>query len=79
MDLSRQVAHWRGLVERYGGSTTEIVDIEFRQEEEDTTKIVNRSLEEQLKRNEALNEGKFGIFTSFIFHIVDISSFITQN
>lgn len=58
MDLSRQVAHWRGLVERYGGSTTEIVDIENRQEEEDTTRIVNRNLEELLKQNEALQEGK---------------------
>ena len=32
--LAKQVSHWRGLVERYGGSTTEIVSLEERQRRE---------------------------------------------
>lgn len=56
-ELSKQVAHWRGLVERYGGSTTEIVDIELREDESETRKIVGRSLADQLHQNERLQEG----------------------
>lgn len=60
VESSVQVTHWRGLVERYGGSTTEIIGIEereSRQDEDDTGVIVGRSLEEQLKKNEALQSG----------------------
>ncbi|GAA6032507.1 hypothetical protein JCM8097_004791 [Rhodosporidiobolus ruineniae] len=56
--LTEQVAHWRGLVERYGGSTTEIIDLEERErrEKEKTAgeEAVSRSLEEQLRLNEEL-------------------------
>lgn len=61
--LSKEVGHWRGLVERYGGSTTEIVDLEEREGrkkgEDDTRVIVKSSLQEQLRLNEELQEGKW--------------------
>jgi hypothetical protein len=51
-------------VERYGGSTTEIIGLEEmenrknREDEEDNTGvIVSRSLEEQLRKTEALQSG----------------------
>ncbi|GAA6009294.1 hypothetical protein JCM10207_004339 [Rhodosporidiobolus poonsookiae] len=56
--LTEQVAHFRGLVERYGGSTTEILDLEERErrerEGEEGASAVSRSLEEQLRLNEEL-------------------------
>lgn len=60
-DLAKQVGHWRGLVERYGGSTTEIVDLEERERrgrEEETGSVVKNSLAEQLKLNEEMQEGE---------------------
>ncbi|KAI5475139.1 hypothetical protein MNV49_001883 [Pseudohyphozyma bogoriensis] len=56
VDLAVQVSHWRGLVERYGGSTTEILAKENEAGEDDTGVIVGKSLEEQLRRNETLSE-----------------------
>lgn len=51
-------------MERYGGSTTEIIGLEEmenrknREDEEDNTGvIVSRSLEEQLRKTEALQSG----------------------
>ncbi|GAA5901369.1 hypothetical protein JCM6882_007758 [Rhodosporidiobolus microsporus] len=56
--LTEQAAHWQGLVERYGGSTTEIIDLEEREKREreksDGQEAVSRSLEEQLRLNEEL-------------------------
>jgi mitotic spindle assembly checkpoint protein MAD1 len=66
-ELAKQVGHWRGLVERYGGSTTEIVDLEELEERraspgpDDTGVIVGKSLEEQLRLNEALREGELTV------------------
>lgn len=64
IESTSQVARWRGLVERYGGSTTEIIGLEEmenrknREDEEDNTGvIVSRSLEEQLRKTEALQSG----------------------
>lgn len=69
--MTSQVAHWRGLVERYGGSTTEILSIEEREsrmngDEDSTAVIVTRSLEEQLRKAEALQEGKLNILSCII-------------
>lgn len=59
--LTEQVAHWRGLVERYGGSTTEILDLEERERREkdksEGAEAVSRSLAEQLRLNEELKQG----------------------
>ncbi|KAG0663864.1 coiled-coil domain-containing protein mad1 [Rhodotorula mucilaginosa] len=56
--LTDQVSHWRGLVERYGGNTTEIVDLEEREKREradDAAQTsVKNTLEEQLRLNEEL-------------------------
>lgn len=54
-DLSKGVAHWRGLVERYGGSTTEIVELEAR---EDQSEVISIGLAEQLRVTEAIQAGK---------------------
>ncbi|GAA5975325.1 hypothetical protein JCM11641_005938 [Rhodosporidiobolus odoratus] len=55
-NLAQQVAHYQGLVERYGGSTTEIIDIEEREkrEQEHSGRVdaASQSLEEQLRLNE---------------------------
>jgi chromosome segregation ATPase len=60
--LTDQVSHWRGLVERYGGNTTEIVDLEEREKREradDAAQTsVKNTLEEQLRLNEELRRGK---------------------
>ncbi|GAA5871712.1 hypothetical protein JCM16303_000840 [Sporobolomyces ruberrimus] len=55
--LSEQVSHWRGLVERYGGNTTEIVNLEEREQEQarDGGKV-GESIEELLRLNEELRE-----------------------
>lgn len=58
-DLSKQASHWRGLVERYGSSTTEILDKPATSNEDDTGVIVTRSLEEQLRKNEAVQQSEF--------------------
>lgn len=56
--LTDQVSHWRGLVERYGGNTTEIVDLEEREQRERADDAahtsVKNTLEEQLRLNEEL-------------------------
>ncbi|GAA5867035.1 hypothetical protein JCM8547_008417 [Rhodosporidiobolus lusitaniae] len=56
--LTEQVAHWRGLVERYGGSTTEILDLEERERRErektEGESAVSKTLAEQLRLNEEL-------------------------
>ncbi|GAA5836698.1 hypothetical protein JCM11251_002702 [Rhodosporidiobolus azoricus] len=56
--LTEQANHWQGLVERYGGSTTEIIDLEERERRErersEGQEAVGRSLEEQLRLNEEL-------------------------
>ncbi|CEQ41957.1 SPOSA6832_03736 [Sporobolomyces salmonicolor] len=58
--LSEQVSHWRGLVERYGGNTTEIIDLEERErrqaERNETADGVGKTLEEQLRLNEELKQ-----------------------
>lgn len=63
-ELAKQVGHYRGLVERYGGSTTEIVDLEQRERHRgvDTdghtsNVVVQENLQKQLQQNEALQEG----------------------
>ncbi|GAA6058221.1 hypothetical protein JCM3770_005022 [Rhodotorula araucariae] len=56
--LTSQVAHWRGLVERYGGNTTEILELEEREKkggEKDKGQI-GESLQEQLRLNEELQQ-----------------------
>lgn len=64
MESTSQVARWRGLVERYGGSTTEIIGLEEmenrknREDEDNTGVIVSRSLEEQLRKTELLQSGE---------------------
>lgn len=61
--LSKEVGHWRGLVEQNGRSTDEIVDLDEREGrkrvagEDDTGVIVKSSLQEQLRLNEELQEG----------------------
>ncbi|BGP08876.1 coiled-coil domain-containing protein mad1 [Rhodotorula toruloides] len=53
--LTQQVSHWRGLVERYGGNTTEILELEEREKREAASEgAVSKSLEEQLRLNEEL-------------------------
>ncbi|KAK4699236.1 hypothetical protein P7C70_g7025, partial [Phenoliferia sp. Uapishka_3] len=56
--LAKDVAHYQGLVERYGGSTTEIHDIDENGhrtvDEDDTGVIVSRTLQSELAKNEAL-------------------------
>ncbi|KAL8280734.1 hypothetical protein RQP46_006738 [Phenoliferia psychrophenolica] len=54
--LAKDVAHYQGLVERYGGSTTEIHDLEGNSSvsEDDTGVIVARTLQSELAKNEAL-------------------------
>ncbi|POY71151.1 hypothetical protein BMF94_5908 [Rhodotorula taiwanensis] len=56
--LTEQVSHWRGLVERYGGNTTEIVDLEERERREKaegaSQGAIARTLQEQLSLNEEL-------------------------
>ncbi|BGP40889.1 coiled-coil domain-containing protein mad1 [Rhodotorula kratochvilovae] len=57
-NLTAQVAHWRGLVERYGGNTTEILELEEREKkdgEKDKGKV-GESLQEQLRLNEELQQ-----------------------
>ncbi|GAA5960483.1 hypothetical protein JCM3765_003651 [Sporobolomyces pararoseus] len=58
--LSEQVSHWRGLVERYGGNTTEIIDLEEKERREkehsEMGDKVGKSLEEQLRLNEELRQ-----------------------
>jgi hypothetical protein len=66
-DLAKQVGHYRGLVERYGGSTTEIVDLEQRErgqtessdDGQTSNLVVRQTLQEQLQQNEALREGEW--------------------
>ncbi|BGP00260.1 hypothetical protein RTG_01943 [Rhodotorula toruloides ATCC 204091] len=54
-NLTQQVSHWRGLVERYGGNTTEILELEEREKQEGESEgAVSKSLEEQLRLNEEL-------------------------
>lgn len=58
--LTHQVAHWRGLVERYGGNTTEIIELEEREKgsaEGQDKGEVGKSLQEQLRLNEELQQG----------------------
>ncbi|GAA6005728.1 hypothetical protein JCM11491_003987 [Sporobolomyces phaffii] len=57
-NLSEQVSHWRGLVERYGGNTTEIMDLEERERRDESAAgdKVGKSLEEQLRLNEELRQ-----------------------
>lgn len=56
--LTQQVSHWRGLVERYGGNTTEILELEEREKREAASEgAVSKSLEEQLRLNEELQRG----------------------
>jgi hypothetical protein len=48
------------LVERYGGNTTEIMDLEDRERMEKVGENkVSQSLEEQLRLNEELRQGMF--------------------
>lgn len=65
----------QGLVERYGGSTTEIIELEKREAEakEGKATALGRNLEEQLRRNEELQKGSFS--SSIIF---DFWEFITN-
>lgn len=60
--LTEQVSHWRGLVERYGGNTTEIVDLEERERREKaegaSQGAIARTLQEQLSLNEELQRGE---------------------
>ncbi|GAA5988157.1 hypothetical protein JCM10908_002087 [Rhodotorula pacifica] len=56
--LTEQVSHWRGLVERYGGNTTEIIDLEEQERKQQAEGAaqtsVKKTLEEQLRLNEEL-------------------------
>lgn len=72
--LTKDVAHYQGLVERYGGSTTEIHDLESEGEgggggtrpgEDDTGVIVTRSLRDELAKNEALQGGALVSLSQF--------------
>lgn len=67
--LSEQVSHWRGLVERYGGNTTEIVNLEEREQEQarDGGKV-GESIEELLRLNEELREGELSSVLLFPLH-----------
>lgn len=63
---TQEVAHWRGLVERYGGNTTEIIELEEREKRNGEAKgksaeadKVAQSLQEQLRLNEELQQGAF--------------------
>ncbi|GJN91229.1 hypothetical protein Rhopal_004247-T1 [Rhodotorula paludigena] len=60
---TQEVAHWRGLVERYGGNTTEIIELEEREKRDGEAKgksakadKVAQSLQEQLRLNEELQQ-----------------------
>ena len=61
--MLEQVSHWRGLVERYGGNTTEIMDLEEKERggagRSEVDEKVSKSLEEQLRLNEELRQGEF--------------------
>ncbi|KAM0748558.1 MAD-domain-containing protein [Meredithblackwellia eburnea MCA 4105] len=55
--LVKEVSHYQGLVERYGGNTTEILDLEDRmggKGGDETKAIVSQSLQEELRKNEQL-------------------------
>ncbi|GAA5890523.1 hypothetical protein JCM8208_004901 [Rhodotorula glutinis] len=58
--LTETAAHWRGLVERYGGNTTEIVQLEAHEKEAGSAAQdkgqVGESLQEQLRLNEELQQ-----------------------
>lgn len=66
-ELSSSVSHWRGLVERYGGNTTDVERLvehaeESKRESERIAggageSVVKRHLEEILRKNESLSEG----------------------
>lgn len=66
-------------MERYGGSTTEIVDIELREDESETRKIVSQSLADQLHQNEKLQEGESGSFTPFCLQSLTVSNMIRRD
>ncbi|GAA5828613.1 hypothetical protein JCM3766R1_003760 [Sporobolomyces carnicolor] len=59
-NLSEQVSHWRGLVERYGGDTADIIQLEERERQDKAESSkgdkVSQSLEEQLRLNEELRQ-----------------------
>ncbi|GAA5848212.1 hypothetical protein JCM9279_000980 [Rhodotorula babjevae] len=58
--LTDKAEHWRGLVERYGGNTTEIVQLEQHEQAADSAAQdkgqVGESLQEQLRLNEELQQ-----------------------
>ena len=66
-ELSSSVSHWRGLVERYGGNTTDVERLVEHAEENKREiervaggageSVVKRHLEEVLRKNESLSEG----------------------
>ena len=70
--LAKEVAHYQGLVERYGGSTTEIHDLEANGDraanEDDTGVIVARTLSQELAKNEALQAGS-SLLRQFCLHL----------
>lgn len=53
VESNRNVDLYRGLVERYGGNTSEVL---AREEIIIDEEVVGRSLKETLKKNEALND-----------------------
>lgn len=59
--LTEKAAHWRGLVERYGGNTTEIVQLEELEKAAGSAAQdkgqVGESFQEQLRLNEELQQG----------------------
>lgn len=72
-ELSSSVSHWRGLVERYGGSTTDVERLVEHAEESKREieriaggageSVVKRHLEEILRKNESLSEGLFSQYS----------------
>lgn len=68
------MSHWRGLVERYGGDTADIIQLEERERRDKAESSkgdkVSQSLEEQLRLNEELRQGTF----SFTTHALDFGA-----
>lgn len=76
-NLTQQVSHWRGLVERYGGNTTEILELEEREKREGASEgAVGKSLEEQLRLNEELQRGAFSTRLS---RLLSLTHLLSQN
>lgn len=62
-EMSKQLSHYRGLVERYGGNTTEIVEREQKQGDA----MIEKSLQQALEEAEQLRARRLFSFVGIDF------------